>query len=119
MNFWQIFVSQKDPAIEKFGWIRENTDIFFKFKPRSVRNAVMCCLLVPAAVLYICKTQVTDLAQCFSYWAYVCFINSIAHDMIAENWPPHNSDNWSLVQGFEWLHYMYIHTLKIKQERKD
>ena len=53
-----MFVLQKDPAIEKFGWIRENTDKFFKFKPRSVRNAVMCCLLVPAAVLYICKTQV-------------------------------------------------------------
>jgi hypothetical protein len=32
--------------------------MYFKFKPRSIRNAVICCLLVPAAVLYICKKQV-------------------------------------------------------------
>ena len=44
--------------------------------------------------------------------------------MIAKNWLhimrlPHNLHNWSLVQGFEWVHYMYINTPKIKQERKD
>ncbi|KAJ7385849.1 hypothetical protein OS493_013885 [Desmophyllum pertusum] len=48
----------KDPAIEKFGWIRENTDLYFKFKPRSVRNAVLWCLLIPGALLfYIKKTK--------------------------------------------------------------
>ncbi|KAL9969054.1 hypothetical protein ACROYT_G021218 [Oculina patagonica] len=47
----------KDPAIEKFGWIRENTDMFFKFKPRSVRNAVIFCLLIPGALVYFFKKQ--------------------------------------------------------------
>ena len=54
---------QKDPAIEKFGWIRENTDRFFKFKPRSVRNAVIWALLIPGAMLYfIKKTPVCQLS---------------------------------------------------------
>lgn len=53
----------KDPAIEKFGWIRENTDRFFKFKPRSVRNAVIWALLIPGAMLYfIKKTPVCQLS---------------------------------------------------------
>ena len=60
-NVLQFFDLQKDPAIEKFGWIRENTDMYFKFKPRSVRNAVIFCLLIPGALLYFCKKQVAYL----------------------------------------------------------
>ena len=61
MFYHFFFVLQKDPAIEKFGWIRENTDMFFKFKPRSIRNAVMFCLLIPGALCYFCKKQVAYL----------------------------------------------------------
>ena len=74
---------QKDPAIEKFGWIRENTDKFFKFKPRSVRNAVIWCLLVPATVLYICKTQVT-VPNTVSAAGHV-YVLSITSPIIAKN----------------------------------
>jgi len=45
----------RDPAIERFGWIRENPDIYFKWKPRSVRNAVIFCLVIPGAVWLFAK----------------------------------------------------------------
>ncbi|XP_032228965.1 uncharacterized protein LOC116612406 [Nematostella vectensis] len=41
----------KDPAIERFGWIRENSDQFFKFRPRTVFYSTMVALVVPG-VLY-------------------------------------------------------------------
>ncbi|XP_074626823.1 uncharacterized protein LOC141884838 [Acropora palmata] len=47
----------KDPAIERFGWIRENPDMYFKWKPRTVRNAVIFCLMIPGAILLFAKTQ--------------------------------------------------------------
>lgn len=101
INLWAIFVLQKDPAIEKFGWIRENTDKFFKFKPRSVRNAVICCLLVPAAVLYICKAQVIP-TPCFR-WSYVSkFIYSVTHNCIT--WDPLMTPIWISV----WQKVLYV-----------
>ena len=54
-SFANFFFLQKDPAIEKFGWIRENTDMYFKFKPRTVRNVLIWALLIPGAFLYFIK----------------------------------------------------------------
>lgn len=57
------FVWQKDPAIERFGWIRENPDMYFKWKPRTVRNAVIFCLMIPGAILLFAKTQEVNLSM--------------------------------------------------------
>lgn len=52
-----VVVWQRDPAIERFGWIRENPDKYFKWKPRSVRNAVVFCLVIPGALFLFAKTM--------------------------------------------------------------
>ncbi|CAH3146579.1 unnamed protein product [Porites lobata] len=45
----------KDPSIERFGWIRENPDIYFKWKPRTVRNGLIFMVAIPGALLYFLK----------------------------------------------------------------
>ena len=78
-NHLPIFVLQKDPAIEKFGWIRENTDMYFKFKPRTVRNVLIWALLIPGAFLYfIKKTPVGLLSIIISLRMPILFIEAIS-----------------------------------------
>ncbi|XP_031557766.1 uncharacterized protein LOC116294320 [Actinia tenebrosa] len=50
----------RDPAIERFGWIRENSDQFFRFKPRTVFYSVMVALVVPGALYFGLKKMQRD-----------------------------------------------------------
>ena len=62
-----MYSLQKDPSIERFGWIRENPDIYFKWKPRTVRNGLIFMVAIPGALLYFLKKmEVSSLVVLFS-----------------------------------------------------
>ncbi|XP_020904103.1 uncharacterized protein LOC110242460 [Exaiptasia diaphana] len=50
----------RDPAIERFGWIRENSDKYFRFRPRSVFYCVIACLVVPGTLYLGIKKMQRD-----------------------------------------------------------
>lgn len=47
----------RDPAIERWGTMRERTQEHFKFRPRTVFLGVMWCAIVPAAYYFFLKWE--------------------------------------------------------------
>ena len=77
-----FFIYQRDPAIERYGWIRENPDLYFKFKPRSVFYAVMCCMVVPGA-LYV-YTKVSQVSFPLSLYLWM-ILRELNHILLSRN----------------------------------
>lgn len=48
----------RDPAIERWGSMRETTQDHFKFRPRTVFLGVMWCAIVPAAYYFFLKWEI-------------------------------------------------------------
>ncbi|CAB3978583.1 hypothetical protein AC249_AIPGENE15807 [Paramuricea clavata] len=47
----------RDPAIERWGSMREKTQDHFKFRPRTIFLGVMWCAVVPAAYYFFLKWE--------------------------------------------------------------